>query len=188
MNILLAILLGGFFGFALYYSGAAHYKKIISMLTLRDLTLMKIIVFGIGFAATLASLAAMIGVLDISHFSIKTMHLGVVVGGLLFGIGFGWAGSCPGTCVAASGLGIGKSFSTIIGGLLGAFFFSLSYGFFEKLGLFSSFNLGKLTLFNLSEKFPSVLQIGFGGLFVLGLLFITAAVLLPSHVKIKNNL
>lgn len=188
MKIILGIILGSLFGFALYYSGAANSNKLKNMLTLKNLTIMKIIVFGIGFAALLVSITGMLGILDISHFSVKTTHLGVVLGGLIFGIGFGWAGTCPGTCVAASGVGFKKGISTIIGGLLGAFIFSLSYGFFKEIGLFSAFNFGKLTLFKISEKYPSVLEIGFGGLLLLGLLFMGVAVLLPIMPGSKEEL
>ena len=45
MMIVLAILLGGFFGFALYKVGAANMDNLLSMLSLRNLTLMKIILF-----------------------------------------------------------------------------------------------------------------------------------------------
>lgn len=44
-----------------------------------------------------------LGIFDLSHLSVKATNLGVLIGGLIFGIGFGWIGSCPGTCVAASG-------------------------------------------------------------------------------------
>ena len=48
MNILLAVILGGLFGFALYFAGASHPKKLVSMLKLQDISLMKIILFAIG--------------------------------------------------------------------------------------------------------------------------------------------
>jgi hypothetical protein len=181
MVLLLGILLGGLFGFALYYVGAANSKKLINMLNLQDLSLMKIILFAIGFSSVLLSIATFLGIFDISHLSIKTTHLGVIVGGLIFGIGFGWAGTCPGTCAAATtSEDSKKAISAVIGGLLGAFLFSLSYGFLKDLGLFQAMNLGKLTLFNISVKYPSVLQIGFTGLFVMGLLIMLVAVLLPT--------
>ncbi len=181
MVLLLGILLGGLFGFALYYVGAANSKKLINMLNLQDLSLMKIILFAIGFSSVLLSIATFLGIFDISHLSIKTTHLGVIVGGLIFGIGFGWAGTCPGTCAAATtSEDSKKAISAVIGGLLGAFLFSLSYGFLKDLGLFQAMNLGKLTLFNISVKYPSFLQIGFTGLFVMGLLIMLVAVLLPT--------
>lgn len=55
MNIFLAVLLGGFF----------------------------------GFASFLLSISGLLGIFDISHLSVKGMNLGVIVGGVIFGIGFG---------------------------------------------------------------------------------------------------
>ena len=188
MEILLAIILGGFFGFALYYVGATNYTKLLNMLRLKDLSLMKIILFAIGFSSFLLAIASFIGILDISHLDIKTTHLGVVIGGLIFGIGFGWAGTCPGTCIAGSSSGgLKKALVVIIGGLLGAFSYSLSYGSLNELGLFDIMNFGNLTLFKLSDKFPSVFQIGFGGLLIMGLLLMAIAAYLPVNLSFNKN-
>lgn len=90
----------------------------------------------------------------------KGTHLGVIIGGLIFGVGFGWAGTCAGTCVAdSSSGGFKKSISVIIGGLVGAFMYSLSYESLNNSGLFHVMNIGKLTLFNISAKFTSVLRL-----------------------------
>lgn len=188
MEILLAILLGGFFGFALYYVGATNYTKLLNMLRLKDLSLMKIILFAIGFSSFLVALASFVGILDISHLDIKATHLGVVVGGLIFGMGFGWAGTCPGTCVAGSSSGgLKKALIVIFGGLLGAFAYSLSYGPLKGLGLFDAMNLGNLTLFKLSDKFPSVFNIGFGGLLIMGVLLMTTAYFIPVNLSLNEN-
>jgi len=85
--------------------------------------------------------------------------------------------------VAATGSdGIKKAISAVTGGLLGAFTFSLSYGWFNNLGLFDAMNLGKLTLFNLSESFPSVINLGFDGLLIMGVLLSAAAYMLPDRL------
>ena len=153
------------------------------MLRLEDLSLAKIILFAIGFSSVLLSITGILGIFDISHLSIKTMNLGVIIGGLLFGIGFGSAGTCPGTCVGALGSnGLKKALVAVIGGLLGAFSFSLSYGYLKNLGLFNALNMGKLTLFNISDKYPSVFNIGFTGLLITGIIFMTAGYLLPKHI------
>lgn len=189
MDILLAILLGGFFGFALYFAGASKPSKIINMLALRELTIMKVIVFAIGVGSFLVAVSSFIGIFDITHFSIKTTHLGVLVGGLIFGIGFGWAGSCPGTCMAGSSSGgFRKALVVILGGLLGALAFSLSYGFLADLGLFKAMNLGKLTLFSISEKFPSVIPIGMSGLLILGIVMMVIGVIIPVAPFEKEEL
>lgn len=183
MKILLAILLGGFFGFALSYVGATNFKNILKMLRLEDLSLAKIILFAIGFSSVLLSISSLLGLFDISHLSVKTMNLGVIVGGLIFGLAFGAIGTCPGTCVGAIGSsGVFKAIAAILGGLLGAFVFSLSYGYFKGLGLFEALNLGKLTLFNISDKYPSVFNIGFVGLMIVGVLFMALAYFIPKQI------
>lgn len=184
MNILLAILLGGFFGFALYYVGATGFSNISKMLRLEDLSLAKVILFAIGFSSVLLSISAMIGIFDISHLSVKAMNLGVIVGGLIFGVGFGLAGTCPGTCVGSLGgvFGIKKAISAVIGGLLGAFAFSLSYGYFKDLGLFNILDYGKVTLFNISDKYPSVFNIGYIGLLIIGVIFMVGAYFIPKKI------
>lgn len=180
MMILLAILLGGFFGFALYKVGAANMDNLIAMLSFQNLTLMKIILFAIGLSSVLVALFYSVGLFDVTHLSIKTTHLGVVIGGLIFGIGFGSVGTCPGTCVAGAMTGgFKKAISAILGGLVGAFLFSMSYGWLSDMGLFSVFNLGKLTLFHVSDKYPSVFNIGYGGLAVVGILFVVMGILIP---------
>ena len=150
--IVLAILLGGFFGFALYKVGAANMDNLLSMLSLRNLTLMKIILFAIGLASVLVALFYAIGLFDPAHLSVKATHLGVVIGGLIFGLGFGG---------------------------VGAFLFSMSYGWLADKGFFDVLNLGKLTLFHVSDKYPSVFKMGYGGLAIVGVIFITVAIILP---------
>lgn len=181
MEILLAVLIGASFGFALSLAGASDSRKLLSMLRLENLTLMKIILFAIGFSNVLLFAANGLGIFDASHLSIKTAHLGVVTGGLIFGLGFGWAGTCPGTCVAASSGGaVKKALAAVAGGLAGAFTFSITYGFWNKLGLFSTMNLGKLTLFSVSEKYPALFPIGYTGLLLTGVIFMAGAYFLPA--------
>lgn len=186
-KIIVAIILGGLFGFALFYAGASSPKKLIRMLRLQDLSLMKIIVFAIGLSSVLLAIANFIGIFDVSHLSVKSTHLGVIIGGLLFGVGFGTVGTCPGTCVAAtSSGGFKKAISAVVGGLLGAWVFSLMYETFHNWGLFGAMNLGKLTLFQISDKYPSVFSVGYIGLFIVGLLFIGIAMLLPMKGRKEN--
>ncbi|MDO5755344.1 MAG: YeeE/YedE thiosulfate transporter family protein [Tissierellia bacterium] len=182
-----AVLLGLFFGFSLYYVGANNYHNILKMLQLRNMTLAKIIFFAIGFAAFLTGIAAVTGLLDIDHFSIKTMHLGVILGGFIFGIGFGAIGRCPGTCPAAMGSGDLKLASiTFIGGLCGAFIYSLIYGSLAKTGIFDALNFGKLTLFHINDKFPSILPLSHMGLIFMGAIFMMLAYFMPMEIR-KNN-
>ncbi len=181
MKIVLAIILGLLFGFVLYWVGASSPKKLIAMLRLENLTIMKIIVFGIGFASILLSVFSMLGLFNPAHLSVKGTNLGVIIGGLLFGVGFGTVGTCPGTCVAATGSGgFKKALSAVFGGLLGAWVFSMTYGYWKGIGLFSTMDWGKLTLFQISDKYPSVFPFGYVGLLIVGILFIAVAFFLPA--------
>lgn len=184
MEILLAILLGGFFGFALYLVGATSFRNILNMLRLEDLTLAKIILFAIGLSSILLSVTAMLGIFDISHLSVKAMNLGVIIGGLIFGVGFAVAGTCPGTCVGAvaSKKTVKRAIIAILGGLIGAFTYSMTYGSLKEMGLFSTLDLGKITLFTVSEKYPAVFNIGFVGLLAVGIVFIVGSYFLPKRI------
>ena len=42
--------------------------------------------------------------------------------------------------------------------------------------------MGKLTLFNISEKYPAVFNVGFVGLLVIGILFMGTAYILPKRI------
>ena len=186
MKILLAIILGAFFGYALYKVGATSPKKILSMLRLENLHLAKVILFAIGLSSVLLYLANLVGIFNIDHLSVKSLNTGVILGGIIFGLGFGSIGTCPGTCVGAvSGENFKKALSAILGGLIGAFTFSISYSSLKSMGLISSFDLGKLTLFNLSSEYPSVFDLGFTGLLITGVLFMVGALLLPNSI-LKN--
>lgn len=183
-KIILAILLGGAFGFALYNAGAAYRKNIRSMLRLEDLTVMKIILFAIGLAGALIAAANLIGIFNIGHFSIKSMNAGVILGGIIFGLGFGAVGNCPGTALASFTYPNKiKTLGMVAGGLVGAWLFSLSYGWWVNAGLYKTLDMGKITLFKVSPKIPSLLTIGHEGLLALSLVFMAIAYVLPQKVK-----
>ena len=173
MKIVLAILLGSYVGFALAYVGATVFNNILKMLRLEDLTLAKVILFAIGLSSVLLSFFGMIDLFNISHFHVKSMNLGVILGGVIFGFAFGWLGTCPGTCIGAIGSNnIRRAISVILGGLLGAFTYSMIYGFLNEKGLFK-----------ISEKYPSIFDREFSGLMAVGLVFMGVAYIIPIRIK-----
>lgn len=168
----LAIPLGLFFGFALYYAGATESKNIINMLSLKDLSLATIILGAIGLGSLVVGVLGVFHLMPLSHFDIKPMNIGVILGGAVFGIGFGLIGSCPGTAVAALFTNFKKAIWIVVGGLTGAFTFSISYKLLLSHGLIDNFNFGKLTLFNLLPQNPHIFNIGFVGLALFGILLL----------------
>jgi uncharacterized membrane protein YedE/YeeE len=107
---------GAGFGVVLYKVGATRYSRVMGMLTLRDTKVMKFAFTAIGVASLSYGLAAATGVAEAWGLVPRVMpFLGGahVLGGVLFGLGMGVSGLCPGTCVAkAGGRGGEKKYAT----------------------------------------------------------------------------
>lgn len=145
MNIILAIILGLLFGFVLQKSGAANPQRIIDMLRLKDFHLMKAIAVGIGTSSFSLFILLAINVIDVAHIGVKASYVGVIIGGAILGLGWAISGFCPGTGVVAVGTGRKDAMFFIVGGLLGAFIYTLLYGSLKTTFLFDSLG-GKATL------------------------------------------
>jgi len=167
MSILLAIVLGSLFGFVLQKTGAANPQKIIDMFLLRDLHLMKVIFFAIGLSSLVLFCLLTVGIIDPANLSIKASYLGVIVGGSILGLGWAIAGYCPGTGLVAAGAGRKDAFFFILGGLSGAFLFTLTYASLKATFLFNDLG-GKMSLAATGNEkfqalFPSIPSIAIAG-------------------------
>lgn len=184
MTVVLAVILGAFFGFALQRVGATNPQNIINMLRLTDLHLMKAILFAIGVSSTLLFLLVSLGVIDVGHFSVKSAYTGVIAGGGLLGLGFALAGYCPGTGLAALADGRKDALFFAGGGLLGALIYTLAYGSIKGSWLFTSIAGGKVMLAQGVDKYQALLP-GVPGVVVAGLIgvvFMGIAWKLPDKI------
>ena len=183
MKIILAIILGTAFGFALDQAKASNPQKIINMLRLKDFHLMKVILFGIGFSSLLLFILLAFNAIDVSHLSVKTSYIGVIIGGAILGIGFAIGGYCPGTGVVAAGRGRKDALFFIIGGLLGAFVYMLVFGAIENTALFNPIAGGAVSLAETNpDKFPALFS-NIPALAIAGpiaIIFMAIAFFLPS--------
>lgn len=183
MNIILAIILGIAFGFALDRAKASNPQKIINMLRLKDFHLMKVILFAIGFSSLILFLLLAFNIIDVGHLSIKTSYTGVIVGGAILGIGFAIGGYCPGTCVVAAGRGRKDALFFIVGGLLGAFVYMLIFSAIKDSSLFTQITGGAVSL---AETNPEKYQALFSNLPALAvagpiaIIFMAIAFILPN--------
>ena len=97
MMLLYGLITGIIFGFLLQKARVIRYDKQLGALRLIDMTIVKFMLSTI--------LVAMVGTyllkdLGLVKLSIKPTILGgVILGGLIFGIGWGFLGYCPGTCL-----------------------------------------------------------------------------------------
>lgn len=186
MDLVLAIVIGLAFGFVLNRVGATNPENIINMLRLKDLRLMKTILFAVGLAATTLFVGMSAGFIDPGHLSVKSSYLGVVIGGAVLGIGFAISGYCPGTGLAAAATGRKDAWIFAAGGLLGALAFTLSYGFLkDSTTWFDKIAGGSVTLAQTGNEkyaslFPDVsgLAIGLG----VGVALMVVAWILPRSI------
>ncbi|GJM03150.1 MAG: hypothetical protein DHS20C08_16510 [Rhodomicrobium sp.] len=188
-TILLAIAIGAAFGFILDRIGATNPTIIGNMLALKNLYLMKTILFAIGFASLLMFGGQMLGLVDVGHMSVKAAYAGVFAGGLILGLGWALSGYCPGTGLAAAATGRVDALLFILGGLSGAFAFMLSYDWGKSTGLLSNVLGGKTTLgaipgADYQALFPAMRGDVIG--IVMGLAFIAIAFTLPLKPASKG--
>jgi uncharacterized membrane protein YedE/YeeE len=186
MKILLAIILGTAFGFALDRAKASNPQKIINMLRLKDFHLMKVILFAIGFSSLILFVLLSFNLIDVSHFSIKKSYPGVIVGGAILGIGFAIGGYCPGTSIVAAGRGRKDAIIFILGGLLGAFFYMLIYGLLKDTVLFTPIAGGAVSIVQTTNPKFSALINNLPALVIAGpiaLVFMALAFLLPNKTE-----
>lgn len=126
MNQLIAGLVTGvLFGFLLQKGRVIRYDKQLAALRLKDMTIVKFMGSSV--------LVGMIGVyllhdLGLVKLSLKATILGgTVIGGLLFGLGWGLIGYCPGTSAGALGEGRWDAIWGIAGMLVGAAIYAEAY-------------------------------------------------------------
>ncbi len=119
---ILGLLMGIVFGFLLQRGGVTRYDVIIGQLLLKDWTVVKIILTAVA--------VGMVGVYAMNRFGWVKLHRkpgsfgATVIGGLIFGIGFGVLGYCPGTLAGAVAQG---SMDALFGGMIGMLFGTAVY-------------------------------------------------------------
>lgn len=182
--LILAIIIGGAFGFVLDRIGASNPGLIGRMLNLTNLNLAKAILLAIGTGTVLMFAGQMVGLVDVGHMSVKSAYIGVAIGGLMLGAGWAASGYCPGTGVVAIVSGRRDALFFIAGGLLGAAAYMLTYPMWLASGLLDPIAGGSTTLGAVpGAKYDGVTQLpgDVMGL-VMGAAFIALAFALPERL------
>jgi uncharacterized membrane protein YedE/YeeE len=144
MNLLIyGLITGILFGFLLQKGRVIRYDRQLGALRLLDMTIVKFMLTNI--------LVGMVGVyllkdLGWAELEVKPTILGGnILGGLIFGIGWGLLGYCPGTSVGALGEGRWDALWGVMGMLAGAALFAEAYPFMKRTVLTWG-DFGKITL------------------------------------------
>jgi len=163
--LLYGLAAGLLFGFFMQKARVLRYDKQLGALRLKDMTIVKFMLSSI--------VVGMVGVyllndLGLVALSIKPAILGpVILGALIFGLGWGLLGYCPGTSMGAMGEGRWDALWGILGMIVGAGLFAEAYPILLKT-VYTWGDLGRITL-------PQVLGISH---WIVIPLFIIAALLL----------
>lgn len=139
--------IGILFGFFLQKGGVANYDVIIGQLRLTDFTVIKIILTSI-----------IVSMLGVSYFYPKGMVpvktkpgsiKNAIIGGLIFGVGFGLLGYCPGTIAGAIGTGAMDAITGgFIGIVLGTVIFAMMFENLTKRGVLTTDKYSEFSLFH----------------------------------------
>ena len=143
MSLIYGLITGILFGFFLQKGQVLRYDKQIAALRLKDMTIVKFMLSHVMVAMVGIYLLYDIGMVKLS---LKPTILGaLVIGGLVFGIGWGLLGYCPGTSLGALGEGRIDALWGIAGMLVGAGLFAEAYPFMQKTVLTWG-DFGKITI------------------------------------------
>jgi len=120
--ILIGLLMGTVFGFALEKSRVFEPGIIVGQMQLSNFIMFKVFLSAVATGAI--GLAVMNGLGLVSISPKAALYGADLVGGLILGTGIALAGACPGTVLAQIGTGYRDAVFMLVGGLLGAVAFS----------------------------------------------------------------
>lgn len=125
-----ALVFGLAFGFLLQKGGVAKFDILIGVLLLENFVVVQVMLSAI--------VVGMIGVYLLQRMGLlepqikETVYGSNIIGGLIFGVGFGLLAYCPGTDAAAVGQGNLDALAGIAGLILGSYLFALASGITDK--------------------------------------------------------
>lgn len=179
MTAFYGLLIGVAMGFFIQRVRASSPGMIVRNLRLENLSVIKFMALTMAVGMVLVYGLNLV-IPSAMHFDVKpTYVLGVLLGGLVFGVGFGIGGYCPGTSVVGIGEGRKDALVAMLGGVVGALVFTLVYATLIA-PIVKVADLGKITLADVTHASPFVLAV------VVSAVFLVVIKLLPTEVGAKR--
>jgi uncharacterized membrane protein YedE/YeeE len=143
VTLFYGIVTGIIFGFLLQKAQVLRYDKQVGALRLMDMTILKFMLSAIVVSTIGIYFLKDVGVIQLS---IKSTSIGAqVIGGLVFGVGWGLLGYCPGTAAGALGEGRLDGLWGVLGMLGGGALYAVLYPFM-KTYIISIGDFGKVSV------------------------------------------
>ena len=172
----LSILIGVAMGFFIQRVRASSPGMIAKNLRLENISVIKFMALTMAVGMVVVYGLSLV-IPQLLHFDVKPAYVvGVLLGGLVFGVGFALSGYCPGTCVVGIGEGRKDAIVAILGGVVGALAFTLVYTTLIE-PIVGIANLGKITLADVLHLPSIVVAMAVGAIFVAVIKF------LPTQLK-----
>lgn len=164
-SLLIALVIGFFFGFVLERAGFGDARNLTSIFYFRDMRVLRVMFSAMVTACLGLIVMSWVGLFDyetfVSNALLKTYLWPQVVGGFLFGLGFIIGGYCPGTSVVGVVSGKLDAIVFLVGMVIGIWVFAFGFPVWGEFYMSSA--LGRLTLwevFHLSKEVMAVLILG----------------------------
>jgi len=126
-QLILGFIFGIIFGFLLQKGGVAKYDVLMGQFLLTDFTVIKVMLTAV--------VVGMVGIFSMHALGLVKLHVkptryaANITGGLLFGVGLGLLGYCPGTGAAALGQGNYDAIAGIVGLMVGSYVYAETSGY-----------------------------------------------------------
>ncbi len=134
LDLLIALLIGVGFGFALEQAGFSSSRKLAGMFYGYDTTVIKVFFTAAIVALVGSQLLSYFGLLNLNMVFVNEYYVWAsIIGGIIMGAGFIMGGFCPGTGLCALSIGKIDAMIFFLGGLTGAFLFAETYPSIQKL-------------------------------------------------------
>jgi uncharacterized protein len=132
--MLIALLIGTGFGFALEQAGFSSSRKLVGMFYGYDTTVIKVFFTAAIVALVGSQFLSYLGLLNLNQVFVNEFYVKAsIVGGIIMGAGFIMGGFCPGTGLSAMSIGKIDAIVYVAGGLTGAFLFAETYPMIQNL-------------------------------------------------------